>query len=276
MSKSSLLFVYDLEDENNWKDGLWAAIRLLEKDFQITRLNLALTEVDPPFPDSDWNVDFMLGWGGFNSKVDNWLSRSPFKKGLCLGGYAPFNGHNYDVIFYETEWSKKWLEEQGVANRLVHAFGINSSIFCEILTKNKTLLFNYITVGAFSNWKRQEKLLDKSGIRIAIGQIQKNNLNESLQIIGDLLFGGVAVSDTISPRMLAEYYRASYACYIPAEVMGGGERAVLEARACGTPVIVEDDNPKLKELLESPIWDEKYYASQLKKGINEVLNENKA
>ena len=36
--------------------------------------------------------------------------------------------------------------------------------------------------------------------------------------------------------------------YIPSTVQGGGERAVLEAKACGVVVRVEEDNPKLKEL----------------------------
>lgn len=75
------------------------------------------------------------------------------------------------------------------------------------------------------------------------------------------------VSDMIEPEKLAELYRASKLAYIPAELHGGGERALLEARACGIPVQFESDNPKLEELSTSPIYDHHYYAQQLKKGI---------
>ena len=59
--------------------------------------------------------------------------------------------------------------------------------------------------------------------------------------------------------------------YIPASTIGGGERAVLEARACERNVEVEPDNPKLQELLTCTVYEEKYYASQLKRGIKKCL-----
>lgn len=43
----------------------------------------------------------------------------------------------------------------------------------------------------------------------------------------------------------------------------GGERVVLEARQLGVDVQIEGDNPKLKELLSSPVYDHSYYAEQL-------------
>ncbi len=43
----------------------------------------------------------------------------------------------------------------------------------------------------------------------------------------------------------------------------GGERVVLEARQLGVDVKIEGDNPKLKELLSSPVYDHSYYAEQL-------------
>jgi len=63
-----------------------------------------------------------------------------------------------------------------------------------------------------------------------------------------------------------EYNRAK-TVYIPATLMGGGERAILEARSCGCKVKIEDDNPKLKELLTCPIYDVDYYVKQLKRGL---------
>lgn len=92
-----------------------------------------------------------------------------------------------------------------------------------------------------------------------------------MDIIMDLLMAGVAVSDMVPAEVLAKMYQMSGCVYIPAEEIGGGERSVLEARACERPVEVESDNTKLQELLTCPIWDEKYYAYQLKQGILECL-----
>jgi hypothetical protein len=71
----------------------------------------------------------------------------------------------------------------------------------------------------------------------------------------------------MSTERLARYYQNAKCVYVPADIYGGGERAVLEARASDCIVKIEEDNPKLKELLDSPLWDEHYYAIQLKKGI---------
>jgi hypothetical protein len=109
------------------------------------------------------------------------------------------------------------------------------------------------------------------GSRIAIGEIQKGNPQESLGIVAKLLAHGVMVSDMVEPEQLAEMYRMSNTIYIPADIFGGGERAVLEGRACGIDVQIESDNPKLQELLTSPLYNDEYYYIQLKKGVEECL-----
>lgn len=285
--KKKILFVYDIPDEDYWKDGLYAAVELLKEDFEVHKLNLknfSRQHVDNAH-------DFVLGWGGFNSPVDIFIqsriegtkklidSKQPHsfskeKYGLCLGGYAPYGGQQYDVIFYETEWSKKWLEGWGVKTKLVHAFGVNTSIYKSYESWDTDKIWDYITVGAFAYWKRQLKIIDKKGTKLAIGEIQKNNMSESIDIFGSLALSGCAISDMVLPETLAKLYNASKICYIPADIFGGGERSVLEARACGIDVEVEQDNPKLQELVKSEIWDQHYYAKQLKEGIKLCLNQS--
>lgn len=265
-SKPKLLFVYDMADETNWKDGLWAALNLLEKDFDVYKENLSVHH--SMIVEGDW--DFILGWGGFGSSVDIELHKPIYKhnkKGLCLGGYGfpPTDTSFYDIIFYECEWGKAWLEGRGVRSNLKHAFGVNTDIYKPL--PNVPRIWNYITVGSFSYWKRQTKIIDKKGPRIAVGAIQKDNLGESIDIVGNLILGHCGVTDEVSPETLAKMYNSSLICYIPAETVGGGERAVLEARACGIDVEIEQDNPKLKELTVSPVWDHNYYYQQLKEGI---------
>ena len=61
--------------------------------------------------------------------------------------------------------------------------------------------------------------------------------------------------------------------YLPASVVGGGERGVLEARSCGATVVVEPDNPKLAELADpaTPLYDHVYYADRLEGAIRSVV-----
>lgn len=211
--------------------------------------------------------DFVLGWGGFESKVERAIRDLPCKKGLCIGGNAfpPIHTDDYDVLFFETEWYRPQLTEHRNA---VKAFGVNTQIY---YPNPVDKLFNIITVGAFANWKRHFMLRGRSGKRLAVGQIQKGNIEESMNIALHLVKDGVIVSDMVEPEYLAKLYNASYLCYIPSDINGGGERAILEARACGISVECAGDNPKLKELCVCPVPTEHDYATKLKEGILSCL-----
>ncbi len=265
------------ELEAHWNDGLRAALRLIDskKDFEVDFVNIMSIGV--------FNVvgyDFLLGWGGFNSPVDSFIQRHQFNipTGLCIGGNAfpPRQDDTYDVLFYETNWYKPQVEWHPNIRR---AFGINDNIFyhsecpdcgTELFGEDEKL-YDYISVGSFSNWKRHEKILDKQGNRLVIGLIQRNNMQESGAIIGQLLNGGVAISDMVDPEKLALIYNLTDTVIIPADINGGGERAVWEALSCGCKVEVEEDNPKLKELLNTEVAGCHWYAAQLVAGIKSCL-----
>lgn len=258
-----ILFIYDHKYPELWRDGLWRALKELANEFEITKRNLQTAEGCDNFDD----YDVVLGWGGFGSGVDNIIMsvNTKAKKGLCIGGNVfPFHP-GYDILFYETEAVKNILHIKG---NCVHAFGVNTDIYNPFRCGK---LFDYLGVGSFSSWKRWEKMKDKTGVRLVIGEYQNDNETESLSIIKDLVKNGVGAMSMVDPENLAKLYNASQKVYIPADMNGGGERAVLEARACGIPVEVDDNNEKLKELLNSPVWDYYYYAGQLKKGIETIL-----
>jgi hypothetical protein len=261
--KSQILFVYEHEYPDLWQDGLFAALELLSYDFNITLHNLFYQS--SPVGCSDY--DFILGWGAFGSYVDKVMRTLKRPRGLCIAGNAvpPTNILDYDALFYETEWFRPQIENHP---RIIHAFGTNTSIY---KPRRSEKLWDCVTVGAFALWKRQNLMLSKSGLKLAIGEIQKGNAQESYAIISQLLSNGVMVSNMVSPETLAKIYNMSKLVYIPADINGGGERAVLEARACGVPVEVELDNPKLKELLSCDLYTEQYYAKQLKEGIELCL-----
>jgi len=271
-SKPKVLFVYDHKYPHLWKDGLWASLELLADKFEITKFNLqdrGKTAVKPFF-----NYDFVLGWGAFNSPVElsfrELKAKMPkVKVGLCIAGNAfpPENMDLYDVLFYETPWYESQIKNH---KHIIHAFGVNTDIFNP--WPEAPVIWDYLSVGSFSYWKRHETIITKPGnAKMVIGEIQKDNWQESFDIISNLLLAGVAVSDMVYPSKLRNLYNCAGTIFIPAEINGGGERAVLEARACGKKVEIADDNPKLKTLLDGPIYDHKYYAYQLGRGIEESL-----
>ena len=62
--------------------------------------------------------------------------------------------------------------------------------------------------------------------------------------------------------------------YMGATELGGGERVLLEARACGVPseaIELEADNNLLREFLDGPIYTTEYYADQLARGIRDAI-----
>lgn len=274
LSKPKLLFVYDHPHPDRWMDGLSAALDVLEEDFEIERYNLqTYTTGTMDFND----YDFVLGWGAFGSRVDKIIQSRPTSGnarnvicGLCIAGNAtPTDGADkYDVLFYETDWVNQfYLPDHPNVRK---AFGINSDLFCKP-TIPMPIVWDYIGVGSFATWKRWEKMADKPGCKLVVGEYQLNNEPESLGIVRHLVANDVMVSNQVHPLDLVNLYYWSRKLYIPADVYGGGERALLEARACGLQVEIEEDNPKLKELLTIDIPDHHIYAEQLKTGIMTCL-----
>lgn len=257
-----ITFIYDHKYPQYWQDGLCAALDLLEEEgYEIERINLHDGKK------ANINVDnVVVGWGAFGGPVDTFCKELPNRKALCIAGVTeePNWSTVYDVVFYETEWFGKALKHPNK----IKAFGINTDIYREV---SMPKMWDTITVGAFALWKRQDKLIGKEGRRVAIGEVQEDNLRESMSIVWALLKDGIMVSPMVEPEVLSLMYNSSFSCYIPADIYGGGERAVLEARACGLPVTVENDNPKLKELLYGPVYSHKDYAKQLKKGLKCLL-----
>lgn len=281
--KKKILFVYDMKAATPWKDGLWAALKLLEKDYEITKLNINLLVAG--FDADSGNDDFILGWGAFDSRVDKKLQALVGRKtpmGLCIAGTTnppDRTAFNYDILFYETEWQKQ-NDLKGVPHAR-YAFGVNTDIFhlpdqcertpdCEYCPGNQKI-WDYIGVGSLSTWKRWEKIVSKDGLKLVVGHYQVENEAESAEYSRWLVASDVMVSNEVEPEILAKLYHSSRICYMPSALPGGGERTVWEARACGLNVEVEEDNPKLQSLLTIPVLDHHAYAKALKEGIESVI-----
>lgn len=271
-TKPKVAFVYHHENPQIWMDGLSRALDLLEDEVQLSRINLATREV---WTHELENCDFILGWGAFGSPVDKLLTgegRIPTEKakmGLCIAGVSVDKSaaQLYDVLFYETKWYRPYIDWH---DNIVHAFGVNTDIFFK-MDLPTPIIWDYIGAGSFASWKRWERMKKKVGSKLVIGQYQIHNEEESLAIARDLIKGGVMVANEVDPFKLSLLMSCARTAYIPSSIIGGGERFLLEARACGLSVEIEPDNAKLQELLDGPIYDHMYYAKKLKEGIFSVL-----
>lgn len=262
LGKPNILFVYEHEKPEYWMDGLYNALKILSRYYNIEYYNINGGKLrDTFFP------DFILGWGAFGSRTDQWVQRKQQKKGLCIAGNTnpPTGADKYDVLFYETKWYREQIKFHP---NIVHAFGVNTEIYRPMWM---TRAFDFIGAGCLASWKRWERMNNKGGSRIVIGDYQRNNEAESSRIALELLKGGVILSDQMSPLDLVKFINMADTAYVPSNIYGGGERFVMEAKACGLKVEVEDDNPKLLELVNSDVLTHTTYAEKLREGIESVL-----
>lgn len=260
-SRPKILFLYESSHQIQVKDGLWTALDVLESTFEIKRINIK--DLDQ-FPSG---YDFVLGWGAFGSGVDRLCQSMSGKKGLCIGGNVnpPTGALNYDVLFYETKWYRPQIDFHP---NIIQAFGYNAGVFQDIEIERD---IDYLGVGAFATWKRWEKFLDKKGSRRVVGEFQFNNPLESRRIWEILEDDRIVCKDMVTSENLVYEYNRAKTVYIPSDIYGGGERAILEARACGCRVEVEEDNPKLKEVKDMPLWTHLDYSKKLKEAISKFV-----
>lgn len=263
-----VVFFHEHPRPEMWQDGMAESLKLLAKDVDLTVIDLINQDTNEEF-------DFAFGIGGFNSIVDKKLANWKGKKGLYVAGcVAPIPSHVYlyDVLFYESDWVKQnYLN--GVDENLVEMVkcqgGVNTTIYKPM---NLPKIIDYIGIGALASWKRWEKMVNKTGVRLVVGEYQAGNEQESLGIARYLIANGIAFMPLQSATTLAYLINLSKCVYIPASTTGGGERAVCEARACGVPVEIEPDNPKLQEYIDwQPLPDQNYCHQQFLEGINRIL-----
>jgi len=243
---------------SNWKDGFTGAIDILKKKFKITMVN-ARDNKNIDFRPFDI-IFFKEGFNGaYYNKYKNSITNK--KKGLFISCSNQIPNdvdlNIYDVLFYETHWYYTYANLKRHKNAY-HAFGINTQVMKPIDIKKE---YDVIFVGAITSYKRPLNILKHPGKKICLGVNSDNRLVEKLKS------SGVEVREFLEYDDLSIFYNKSKLCYIPCELHGGGERAVLEARACGINVEIEPDNHKLKELLTSPIYSSEYYADQIEKHI---------
>lgn len=264
--------------KDQWHDGFTAAVQLLSKDYTIVWINVSENNFFESYDPKKLNqFDFILTKSVWRDKIDLFLRKNAktitTPLGMMISGSLrkPLvkEMNFYDTVWYETEWyfiNKKINRHPNA----YHGFGIDTSIMNNDHSIKKK--YDWILVGAPKKYKRVHKLIDKLGKKLFIGDLT-NNDNYSKKTLLSLQKNGIELKDFVSYSELAFLYNSSKSCLVPTKLHGGGERSVLEARACQLPVEIANDNPKLKELLTSDIWDHNYYYTQLKKGIQSIEHE---
>jgi len=252
---------------NTWNDGFVQAVNLLKSKFDITMINIeSKVHIKEEYLNS---FDFLLVKSNWNWGPDL-LLRQKFphlkvRKGLAIAGVSlPPLCHRqmlyYDVLWYETKWYKPVISHHP---NIYHAFGVNKAAL-EIVNCEKD--FDYISIGAFLPHKRMEKIAALKGKVLVVGERYGNAYSD--KIYHSLSSQpNCTVLPFVKYEKLGEYICRARTMYIPATVNGGGERAILEARALGLDIKVEPDNPKLRELISCELWDEYYYKEQLLNGM---------
>lgn len=255
------------------RDGLVAALEIVGREHQVRWLNVhpynadhkqqraRIADADFVLVRSDW------GWLPCTAADDALYGRPEVPVGLLIAGSSPAPApalqHRFDVLFYETPWYAPFVSGHPFA---VEAFGVDTAVMRDQHRTERTL--DWLMVGRLAAFKRPERLLEVSGRRLAVGDLSAADP----AVVSALRAGGVEVRDHVPYDALADLYNDARSVLVPCTLQGGGERAVLEARACGARVVVADDNPKLKSLLTGPVPTHDLYADQLLFAITAVVD----
>jgi hypothetical protein len=173
--------------------------------------------------------------------------------------------HRFDLVFCEDKWTQREFRKRGVDAKI--AFGINTQIYHEIKGIKKA--WEYIYPAAFAAWKRHNlfinKVTNEATTGICVGQIVENER----WIFDGCIEAGMTVLPKVTPEVVNYLYNQSDKVYLPASLWGGCQRALMEARHLGLKVIVEEDNPRLMEMLNEEARSEKDYLDMV---IKEIKN----
>jgi glycosyltransferase involved in cell wall biosynthesis len=224
-----------------WRDGLYAAMQLIEKEHEVKYFDFPLQSME------EFNPDVVLYWEspltlkGENARNYQSVLDLPYKKALLFAG-GPVKQdlcYGFDLYFVESKINEEEFQALGLPWK--RAFGVNTQIMKPMQLEKK---WDGILHATFAGWKRHELFADALGDKgLAVGRVQDSDRNGYNRCVER----GVEVVDEQVPEELAKLINQSHVVVNTAEYWGGGQRCTLEAMACGIPVIVMSDSPKNME-----------------------------
>lgn len=229
----------------HWKDGLWAAMQIIGREHEVKyfdTIELPLLFIFRP--------DRVLYWEApctFAGKDrDNYWSVQDlkYKKALLFaGGEVRAEWcEGFDLFFVESAVNEEDFERIGKPWK--RAFGVNTEI---MRPQKQGKAFDAVFQATCASWKRHWLLAEALRERAAIaGRYQESDPIGFMRARD----AGSVVFPELSPEGVAALLNASHTMVNCSDVWGGGQRATLEAMACGIPVIAMSDSPKNREYVE--------------------------
>lgn len=230
------------ERKQFWNDGLREAMRIIEKQHTVTYYE--------PW-DNIIKEDVILYWeapctiNGPNAPHYIKVRDNALPKALLFAG-GPLNAKDvqgFDHVFVESDINAKECQELGIPYSV--AFGINDTIF---KPKEKKKTWKAIHHGTCASWKRQWLVAEAFGEEsVLVGKYQESD-RKPFDTAKEL---GATVVDEVPLTSIVDYLNRSEVLCQTSDYWGGGQRATLEAMACGIPVICMEDSPKNREYVEA-------------------------
>jgi len=225
-----------------WKDGLWAAMQILEKEFDV-EYKEPTADIRPDAVVLLWEAPCTIN----HPENGIWYKRIcdlPNKKALLFAG-GPLKQEwmwQFDHVFVESAINAEECDVQGVKHST--AFGINSDIFKPMEVEK---IYDGIHHGTCASWKRQWLVGEAVGNKgLIVGRGQETDpfpFDRCKEL-------GCTVLPETDPTELVVLMNQSHTCLQTSDYWGGGQRCTLEAMACGIPPVVMMDSPKNREYIE--------------------------
>lgn len=230
-SKISFVHNFQAQDRLQWNDGLAAAMRILEQDYDVTYDTTETFE----------EADIVLAWGGSYSTEAEWLRNLAHGRKVLLYAGGPLDTGYFDNIHHVVlETPTDTI--QGVSTS--YAFGTNTQLFKP--QKAPKLWDGFLPAG-YASWKRQHLFADALG---SSGLLCGPKQDVEIECFEYPESRGVLTLPELPPKALPYLYSASYALVNTASYWGGCQRAILESMACGIPAIVMSDSSRNRWYVE--------------------------